>query len=367
MATDTCLFIGTDEAGYGPTMGPLVIVATLWQAPSNAPPETWYTRLAPAVLAPHDPALSKLRKLSGKRRKPSGDHAARRMEAAAGGDRTGTDFASAAPPCVIGDSKQVYRSHRGFPDLEHAAMTLLRWCGVETDTWRELLRRLDPAAFADCIGLPWFADFHAKLPLSINEGVTADAVTRSALAVRQIGDTSGVRLLDLRCRFLCEPRFNALVREHESKGRLLSLQTLDLVCDLLNCHADGREGWVYCDKHGGRNRYSEALYTSLAPDWIEILHEGQEESRYRLGHPREKWEIRFTARADQLLPVAASSLIAKYLRELAMRAMNAFWTARLPGLPPTAGYPQDAERMLQSIADLRESLGIPTDWVRRLK
>jgi len=44
-------------------------------------------------------------------------------------------------------------------------------------------------------------------------------------------------------------------------------------------------------------------------------------------------------------------MTAKYLRETAMRAFNAFWAERVPGLRPTAGYPGDARRFREEIAD----------------
>jgi len=339
MAKAWWYYIGTDEAGYGPAMGPLVITATLWQVPAAATLDTWYSRLAPAVVGPSS-------------------RTARKGRAAAPG---------AAPSCVIGDSKQVYQSGKGLARLEHSALVLLHLCGIEADTWRELFRRLDGPAFAEFTDLPWFAEYDASLPLPPAEDAVRDAVAASAAALRRAAETSGVQLHDVRCRVLCEPRFNRLVAEYESKGRLLSLQTLALVRELLESHADGNPGRVYCDKHGGRDRYFDVLYEALAPEWIDVIQEGRDESRYRLGRPFEGWEIRFTARGDRLLPVAASSLIAKYLRELAMLAINRFWTARIPGLAPTAGYPEDARRMLQAIDATRESLGIPLDWVRRWK
>jgi hypothetical protein len=41
-----------------------------------------------------------------------------------------------------------------------------------------------------------------------------------------------------------------------------------------------------------------------------------------------------------------------------MRAFNAFWTERVPGLRPTCGYPADARRFKQDIAAMQHELGI---------
>jgi hypothetical protein len=52
-------------------------------------------------------------------------------------------------------------------------------------------------------------------------------------------------------------------------------------------------------------------------------------------------------------------MMSKYLRELAMLAWNAFWQRQVPGLRPTAGYPQDAVRFKKEIEACQQRLGIP--------
>lgn len=41
--------IGTDEAGYGPNLGPLVISATLWRMEERSPPRCLYNVLQDSV------------------------------------------------------------------------------------------------------------------------------------------------------------------------------------------------------------------------------------------------------------------------------------------------------------------------------
>ena len=41
--------VGTDEAGYGPNLGPLVISASVWQVPDGPRPHDLYRRLEAAV------------------------------------------------------------------------------------------------------------------------------------------------------------------------------------------------------------------------------------------------------------------------------------------------------------------------------
>ena len=69
-------------------------------------------------------------------------------------------------------------------------------------------------------------------------------------------------------------------------------------------------------------------------------------------------EVRFCTRAESYLPAALASMASKYLRELAMAALNDYWCSRLPGLARTAGYPSDARRFKQAITPLQAALGI---------
>ena len=51
--------IGTDEAGYGPNLGPLVISATAWQVPENVRAEDFYHLLENTVApAPNRPGTN---------------------------------------------------------------------------------------------------------------------------------------------------------------------------------------------------------------------------------------------------------------------------------------------------------------------
>ena len=77
------------------------------------------------------------------------------------------------------------------------------------------------------------------------------------------------------------------------------------------------------------------------------------------GGPSEsRTEIRFRTKGEAELPVALASMTAKYHRELAMRAFNDYWCRQVPGLKPTAGYPQDAGCFKAQIAKRQAELQI---------
>ncbi len=166
-----------------------------------------------------------------------------------------------------------------------------------------------------------------------------------------------MRLVDIRSRVLFPSRFNQYVERCGSKGLALSEWTLQLVRQATE--SLGQEPvFVQCDKHGGRNRYAALLQHIFPEHFLQVVHESRQESVYRWGQPASRVEIRFTAKGERFLPTALSSMVSKYLREMAMDALNAFWGRRIPGLKPTAGYPVDARRFLREIGSQKEQLGI---------
>ena len=58
------------------------------------------------------------------------------------------------------------------------------------------------------------------------------------------------------------------------------------------------------------------------------------------------------------LPVALASMAAKYVRELAMDRLNAFFADHIDDLKPTAGYVQDGRRFLADVEPVIRSLSL---------
>jgi hypothetical protein len=121
---------------------------------------------------------------------------------------------------------------------------------------------------------------------------------------------------------------------------------------------------VHCDKHGGRDRYGALLQNRFPEHLVEVYGEGRSLSVYRWGPPSRRAEFRFVAKGESFLPSALASMVAKYLRELAMKAFNQFWLQRVAGLKPTAGYPGDASRFL---ADIDAATGRRTPETRKTR
>ena len=310
--------LGTDEAGYGPNLGPLVISATMWEVPDGVRGEGLFEHLRHVIAS---------------------------SPAEAGRSRS---------PCVIiADSKVLYTPGKGLRHLARGLWATLGILGHRPTTWRGAWRVLAPEALDAMRSIPWYADFDRPAPLDCEPSEVATLVEalRAGLAA------AGVRLAAVRSRVVFAEEFNALVQRHGSKGAALSEQTLALAARMIEPLPDGPIE-VICDKHGGRNRYGQLLAGHF-PEWlIEVHGEGRQRSAYRFGPPQRRIEVCFRTRAEQCLPAALASMASKYLRELAMLALNDYWRRRVPELQPTAGYPQDAKRFRADIAEAQHQLHI---------
>jgi ribonuclease HII len=304
--------IGVDEAGYGPNLGPLVVMATRWNVPDLPDRVDLFERLAGCVTRE-------------KRR-----------------DDTRV---------WIADSKSVYNPSRGLADLERGVLSLwsLRTGVDRPANLGELWRSLDPTRFADRDDQPWYADDGPALPL-VGAAPSVEAVERFRRGCAE----AGVALETVRGRIVCPARFNQEVARTGTKGRMLSETTLDLVAELIGDRFD-EPTLVLLDKHGGRNQYREFLLPWIDGRLPVCLEEGAERSRYRV----DRVEFRFQAKSEAHFPVAAASMFAKYVRELTMEPFNRWWRERVPDLAPTAGYPVDAKRFWSEIEAVAAREGFP--------
>lgn len=309
------LLIGTDEAGYGPNLGPLIVSASVWDVPDGVKADDLYG-LSGGSIVPQ-------RGRNGK------------------------------PVVVIADSKALYQPAKGLGPLESGVMAALGVLDHGPATWRQAWDALAPDSAAARRAIPWYAGYDAPVPVHAGKDEVAAQVEllRAGLA------RAGVKLVALRSRAVFPEEFNRLVDGHGSKGAALSHVTLALAASLFEAHAAGPVA-IVCDKHGGRNRYRDLLERHFPPWLVEVHGESRAASVYRFGPAERRVEVRFQMKAEACLPAALASMASKYLRELAMAAVNDFWARRKPGLRPTAGYPADAKRFREEISGVQAELGI---------
>lgn len=310
------LVIGTDEAGYGPNLGPLVVVATAWRV--DAAPG-----VAPAAVAAALEAVN----------------------------------ADRGP--LWADSKAIYRGGAGFAALERGALvgTALATQAVP-GCWSDLAAALALAADADAAGPEAERRAAARLPVAnaaaacrgLAEGVAA------ALAGHR------VTLLAIRGRVIQPADFNRRLDAGLNKSDILSEATLELAAALAAA-AGGEPVLVWCDRHGGRRRYAGLLSRHFAAPLVRVVAEGADASGYEI--PAAGCRVEFTVGGESRMPVALASMTAKYLRELSMQAFNAHWSAVAGDLAPTAGYPVDAARWRRQAAAAVAAAAIPWDRLWR--
>ena len=149
---------------------------------------------------------------------------------------------------------------------------------------------------------------------------------------------------------------------------ILSAATLELAAGLRRDQA-AEPAVVWCDRHGGRKRYGGLVARHFAAPLVQALEETSARSVYMVptdgAAATNTCRIEFCVGGEARGPVALASMTAKYVRELAMHAFNAFWSARMPGLSPTAGYPSDALRWRRDAAPAIEREGIADDVLWR--
>jgi hypothetical protein len=317
--------IGTDEAGYGLNLGPLIVAASVWEVPPDTPASALYSRLekvASAGLAQEDDV-----------RLP------------------------------LADSKVLYKAGNGLAILERSVLCALAASGKSVRKWRELWTSVVHHASMDCFGeLPWHLDFDLDLPVD----TPLELITTSLQNFEEGLAAAKVRIVALHSAAVFPQEFNELVARTDSKGEALSLTTLRLVQRMLDL-VPGGSVQVTCDKHGGRNQYAALLQHVFPDTLLSVRREGREESIYRIREGGRQVDFHFMARGERLLPTALASMLAKYLRELAMKPFNEFWLRHVPGLRPTAGYPEDAIRFHGEIAATQKRLGIADDALWRCR
>jgi hypothetical protein len=324
--------IGTDEAGYGPNLGPLVVTATMWRVPEGESDTDLYEALSHAV------------------RRPSGPT-----------QRAGS-LSSDDARVEIGDSKQLYSAGSPLGRLELGVWSMFATLAPLPGGWEDAWDALAPGTRELRDRHPWQQLVETAFP----QAVRPDDVLRQT---RRLADSLRARqmeLLAIRSRVIFPEEWNHLLERWTGKADVLSRLTMELIRQVMDEQEPGAVA-VECDKHGGRNRYGPLIQAFFPDDWLEVIFEGRALSHYRAGRGDSRREFRFRMGGETRLPVALASMTSKYLRELAMQSFNHYWCSRLPQLRPTAGYPVDARRFYREIEPLRCEFQIADDVLWRRK
>lgn len=305
---------GIDENGLGPKLGPLVITSALFELGSRYDREAFFKALSPrgGGAAKIDDSKAVM-KFGGMR---SGETAVLAMATAIGGQM----------PHRAGE----------FFDL------------VLDPAERDRLGRCPSGARGMCF------DLQAPLP-----AFGADPVEIESLAgfYRKVFENSGIALRRVSATQLCPSDFNAAF---DGKPELTKAD-LDLRAfegRIRALMADASADALYlCGKVMGLMRYSPRM--SLVDEYPLLrLSERKDLSTYVL---QDLGEVRFVLDGDALhAPISVASMFGKYLRELAMAALNRFFETLLPDHEPASGYSDPAtKKLICKALPLLEKKGIP--------
>ncbi|OYP35194.1 hypothetical protein [Rhodopirellula sp. MGV] len=323
------ILIATDEAGYGPKLGPLVVAASVWQ-------------IDDAILA---------------------DHSRETLQSVFKAYRDPVSVLSSR--VIVNDSKAVFQPKKGKAIHSTARpvvppyhvlqwVTKAGWLAYRgNEATLRLTRDLAGDDHEDLVATPWLNQF-ASEQIDCND----------AAPVVEHWRCQGLRLLNVKARVICASRFNALCDAGLNKSDILGELTLGLVREQLELGfaGDKEAVEVFCDRHGGRRYYAAPLSVGFDDTLVQVISESKVESRYQVPFNKHSFGIRFTVKGDTFTPVAFSSMVAKYLREKAMESFNAYFQSIQVGsesLRPTAGYPVDADRFLEEIAATIKREAIP--------
>lgn len=312
---------GIDEAGYGPSLGPLVVGATVWQIDPRRAGDCLWKALRGCVCR--------------------------------AGER---DWR-----LVVDDSKAAYDRARGISTLERSVLAFANACSLPCAELFALLSALDPQMRRPR-SFPWYQNLAQPLPLDREQSTFAAISEKLAHVMSE----NGARCQSLLTQLVTEEDYNDRVAHTRNKAALLLEQVFRLIARIGEIAGD-QDVAIYVDRLGGRAEYGRLLRTAFPERYLHELEVSDGCSRYRLASERGDWTIEFVVEADQKhLPVALASMTAKYVREALMQRFNAYWRTLLPQLAPTAGYYSDAQRFLADIAPILPQTGLlTTQFVRQ--
>jgi hypothetical protein len=327
-------WVGIDEAGYGPNLGPMVMTAVIAESSSD-----------------------------GRRPPRKGNALDFWGELAATVDRAGGD----PERLWVDDSKLILRGGKGRDRLESACFAAVHAAAQRVPSClEELLEVLGAGTLDDAEVTSWSDPQNSDGHESGNPFAAAAALEPLLARRPLLPKNARWRVVAVRSVVVGPARFNEGIAAHGLKS-IVHFEAFErLLRQVWDLAQDGVSTQVCGDKHGGRHYYFPLLVRYFSDAWIDRGDEGADSSRYTMRDGTRRVELRVMPRAEQSDGlVALASIVSKTVRERWMDVFNAYWRARVPGLRPTAGYHGDAYRFRNDIeAAAAAEHRAPTLWWR---
>jgi len=318
------VWVGIDEAGYGPLLGPLVVAASVFRVPDNTNEEKLWGLLKECI--------------SRKRRR-------------------------ASDQVLVNDSKKVFAGRR-IKTLEESVLAFAAVMRKSPETVGQLIENLSMPGFKSLECYPWYNDLDGvPIPIAATRARWVN-LTDSLTPLRGDGPCS---FLGMRFIAVHPVEFNDMVRHTRNKALVEFQKTGILIRHAWRKY--GTEGLMLAiDKQGGRDHYRKLLQDVFPNEKFKVVEEVKNRSVYKADDGRRCAIIVFKSRADSTcLPVALSSMLAKYVREVFMTLFNRYWEGVVPGVKPTAGYYKDAKRFIADVAAVIDKSPDISDLMIRVK
>ena len=315
------LLAGVDEAGLGPILGPLVVGGVAMRGPGGTDP--WQV----------------LRRFVARKKTEKGK-------------------------VRVADSKKVNQGPHGFRHLEETALVF--WTALHGElppTLGDWLQATgaDLARLAKC---PWYEQLAMRLPREAD----ADWLRLQAELIARALAKADVHLVDIAVRAVDVEEWNALIADTDNKSRAHFHAYAEVLGRILTRVPAGQSGHLVADRCGGRMHYGTDLRHLCPGARVEIVQEVPAISQYRLHRDGDVITVTFAERGeDRAFPTALASCFAKYLRELMVACLNAWFCDRVPGLQPTAGYFVDGHRFLAEVEPHLGAWSLPRGRLVRVR
>lgn len=315
------LLAGVDEAGLGPILGPLVVGGVAMHGPAGTDP--WQV----------------LRRFVARKKTEKGK-------------------------VRVADSKKVNQGPHGFRHLEETALVFWTALHGELPTTLGDWLAATGADLAHLSRCPWYEQLAMRLPREAD----ADWLRLQAELIARALAKADVRLVDIAVRAVDVEEWNALIADTDNKSRAHFHAYAEVLGRILARVPRGQSGHLVADRCGGRMHYGTDLRRLCPEARIEVVQEVPAVSSYRLHRDEDVITVTFAERGeDRAFPTALASCFAKYLRELMVACLNAWFCERVPGLQPTAGYYVDGHRFLGDVEPHLTAWSLPRERLVRVR